>query len=188
MHPAGVRGAMRTYTPADRPLAVDWLGAFFAEAMPDSPEGRVERIVDDRAAGNGSLVLWEDDGERRLARGPRRRDTERLTRRTGVHATGAPRPRVRVGADCSAHGAAALAPPVLLPLHRPCESDVELDLSAHRVPARSPTSRSGGSRARSRRQLRRDSADRCGGNGGSCPTRHLRAGKRPRRSRAQVSM
>jgi len=63
VHPQGVPGAMRAYTPADRRLAVDWLDAFFAEAMPDLPEGRVERIVDDRAAGNGSLVLWEDDGE-----------------------------------------------------------------------------------------------------------------------------
>jgi predicted GNAT family acetyltransferase len=63
VHPEGVPGSMRAYTPADRALAIDWLGAFFAEAMPDVPEGRVERIVDDRAAGNGSLVLWEDDGE-----------------------------------------------------------------------------------------------------------------------------
>ena len=62
VQPQGVRGTMRAYTPADRPLAIEWLGAFLAEAMPDAPEGRVERIVDDRAAGVGSLVLWEDDG------------------------------------------------------------------------------------------------------------------------------
>ncbi|HST15784.1 MAG TPA: GNAT family N-acetyltransferase [Gaiellaceae bacterium] len=63
VHPEGVRGTMRAYTPADRPLSIDWLTAFFAEAMPDAPEGRVERIVDDRAAGIGSLVLWENEGE-----------------------------------------------------------------------------------------------------------------------------
>jgi hypothetical protein len=63
VHPQGVAGSMRAFTRADRPLAIDWLGAFFAEAMPNVPEGRVERIVDDRAAGIGSLVLWEDDGE-----------------------------------------------------------------------------------------------------------------------------
>jgi hypothetical protein len=61
-HPDGVPGAMRAYTPADRQLAIDWLGAFFTEAMPDVPEGRIEQIVDDRAAGMGSFVLWEDDG------------------------------------------------------------------------------------------------------------------------------
>ena len=63
VHPEGVGGAMRRYTAADRPLAIDWMGAFFAEAMPDSPEGRVEQFVDDRAGGIGSLVLWENDGE-----------------------------------------------------------------------------------------------------------------------------
>jgi predicted GNAT family acetyltransferase len=61
VHP-DVTGLMRPYDEADRALAIDWLRAFMAEAMPDSPEGRVERIVDDRAAGKGSLVLWEDDG------------------------------------------------------------------------------------------------------------------------------
>lgn len=62
VHPDGVPGAMRAYTPADRPLAVEWLGAFFVEAIPDLPEGRIEQIVDDRAAGMGSFVLWEDGG------------------------------------------------------------------------------------------------------------------------------
>jgi len=62
VRPEGVPGSMRPYAVADRALAIDWLGAFFEEAMPDSPEGRVERFVDDRAAGNGSLVLWEDGG------------------------------------------------------------------------------------------------------------------------------
>lgn len=61
-HPRGVRGSMRSYGLADRPLAVEWLSAFFAEAMPGSPEGSVERFVDGRAAGQGSLVFWEDDG------------------------------------------------------------------------------------------------------------------------------
>jgi uncharacterized protein len=62
VHPQGVAGSMRPYGPRDRPLAIDWLGAFFAEAMPGAPEARVERFVDDRAAGRGSLVLWEDEG------------------------------------------------------------------------------------------------------------------------------
>lgn len=62
VHPVGVPGAMRPYSPADRPVALDLMRAFFAEAMPDSPEGRVEQIVDERATGKGSLVVWEDDG------------------------------------------------------------------------------------------------------------------------------
>jgi predicted GNAT family acetyltransferase len=61
VHPQGIGGAMRPYSAADRPLAIDWLGAFFAEAMPGSPEAQVERFVDGRAAGVGSLVLWEDE-------------------------------------------------------------------------------------------------------------------------------
>ena len=62
VHPRNVPGAMRPYEASDRGLAIDWLRAFMAEAVPDSPEGRVERIVDDREAGQGSLVLWEHDG------------------------------------------------------------------------------------------------------------------------------
>ena len=62
VRPSAVAGSMRAYTAADRPLAIEWMGAFFAEAMPGSPEGRVERFVDDRAAGLGSLVLWEHEG------------------------------------------------------------------------------------------------------------------------------
>jgi predicted GNAT family acetyltransferase len=61
-HPEGVPGGMRPYAPGDRACAIEWLGAFFAEALPDAPEGSVERFVDDRAAGKGSLVVWEDAG------------------------------------------------------------------------------------------------------------------------------
>jgi predicted GNAT family acetyltransferase len=62
VHPHGVGGAMRPYSTADRPVAIEWMRAFFDEALPGSPEGRVESFVDGRAAGNGSFVLWEDDG------------------------------------------------------------------------------------------------------------------------------
>ena len=62
VQPRGVPGSMRPYDAADRPLAIDWMRAFFEEALPGSPEGRVEQFVDDRAAGIGSLVLWEHDG------------------------------------------------------------------------------------------------------------------------------
>jgi predicted GNAT family acetyltransferase len=62
IQPDGVGGAMRAYSAADRPLAIDWMRAFFDEAMPGSPEAQVERFVDGRAAGAGSIVLWEDGG------------------------------------------------------------------------------------------------------------------------------
>lgn len=62
MHPDGVGGAMRPYSAPDRPLVIDWMKAFFDEAMPGSPEAQVERFVDGRAAGAGSIVLWQDDG------------------------------------------------------------------------------------------------------------------------------
>jgi predicted GNAT family acetyltransferase len=61
-HPQGVPGSMRPYAAADRPTAIEWMRAFFDEALPGSPEARVERFVDDRAGGVGSLVLWELDG------------------------------------------------------------------------------------------------------------------------------
>lgn len=62
VHPHGVAGEMRSYDGGDRQLAIDWLRAFFDEAMPGSPEAQVERVVDARAAGEGSLVLWENGG------------------------------------------------------------------------------------------------------------------------------
>ncbi len=62
VHPHGVAGTMRPYAATDRPLALNWMRAFFDEALPGSPEARIERFVDDRAAGIGSLVLWEHDG------------------------------------------------------------------------------------------------------------------------------
>jgi uncharacterized protein len=62
VHPAGVSGAMRPYGDEDRPLVIAWMRAFFDEAMPGSPEAQVERFVDGRAAGIGSLVLWQDGG------------------------------------------------------------------------------------------------------------------------------
>ena len=60
VHPNGVSGAMRAYSAPDRPLTLEWMRAFFAEAMPGSSEAQVEHFVDGRAAGIGSLVLWED--------------------------------------------------------------------------------------------------------------------------------
>jgi uncharacterized protein len=63
IHPKGIPGSMRPYRSPDRDQAVAWMDAFFDEALPGSPEGNAEQFVDSRAAGVGSLVLWEDDGQ-----------------------------------------------------------------------------------------------------------------------------
>ena len=63
--PAGVPGAMRDYDLDDRDVAIRWMDAFVAEALPDeapNPETSddlVDRRHEDPDAG---LVVWEDDG------------------------------------------------------------------------------------------------------------------------------
>jgi hypothetical protein len=63
--PTGVPGRMREYEPRDREVAVRWMDAFVAEALPDdapnpeSSEDLVDRRHEDPEAG---LVLWDDDG------------------------------------------------------------------------------------------------------------------------------
>jgi predicted GNAT family acetyltransferase len=62
--PADVPGAMRDYEAGDRDVAVSWMDAFVAEALPDeapnpeSSEDLVDRRHEDSDAG---LVLWDDD-------------------------------------------------------------------------------------------------------------------------------
>jgi len=63
--PAGVSGAMRDYEPGDRDVAVRWMDAFVAEALPDdapnpeTSEDLVDRRNEDPDAG---LAVWDDDG------------------------------------------------------------------------------------------------------------------------------
>jgi predicted GNAT family acetyltransferase len=60
--PQGVAGRMRPYAPPDRELALRWLDAFVAEALPeDHPEpmeGALERRLGEP---EGGFVVWEDD-------------------------------------------------------------------------------------------------------------------------------
>jgi predicted GNAT family acetyltransferase len=59
--PDGVPGSMRPYGPDDRDLALEWIAAFFAEAMPGSPEADAEAFLARRTAERGGgLVLWQD--------------------------------------------------------------------------------------------------------------------------------
>jgi uncharacterized protein len=66
---AGVSGAPREATDADRTLVGDWFRAFVAEAHPQpadaDADARLERALDARMGGDGSagVVLWEDCGE-----------------------------------------------------------------------------------------------------------------------------
>jgi uncharacterized protein len=65
----GVPGKMRLATERDRPLLVDWLRAFAAEAMPrDTPDLGPEQTVDARLReGRGGFTIWEDGGPVSLA-------------------------------------------------------------------------------------------------------------------------
>jgi RimJ/RimL family protein N-acetyltransferase len=59
-------GAARPILPADRALVLDWLDAFWVEALPESPQReRVERMVDHRLdprTDDAGFWLWEDEG------------------------------------------------------------------------------------------------------------------------------
>jgi uncharacterized protein len=61
--PRGVSGRMRPYEPSDRELAVRWMDAFVAEALPGSPQPETsEEFVERRERDpDGGLVLWDDD-------------------------------------------------------------------------------------------------------------------------------
>ena len=66
--PRPVAGSMRPYVDADRPLVLDWLTAFFAEAMPGTPESDAGGFLTRRLAEPTSrLVLWDDGEPRSLA-------------------------------------------------------------------------------------------------------------------------
>lgn len=60
----GVPGRPRHATETDRPLLVEWVRAFAAEAMPEDAPGRdAERTVDARLTlGAGGFTIWEVDG------------------------------------------------------------------------------------------------------------------------------
>lgn len=63
MPPAPVEGRLRPYAPGDRALALDWLEAFVAEALPAGlvQEG-VEDVLDRRLADpGGGFAVWETD-------------------------------------------------------------------------------------------------------------------------------
>ena len=59
--PAGVPGRMRRYEDADRELALRWLDAFVAEALPRGSPESTEAILEHRLAdADGGFVFWED--------------------------------------------------------------------------------------------------------------------------------
>ena len=67
---SGVPGTMRHAGEADKPLLLDWLRAFGAEALPadESDDERLIRIIDHRLASTeAGLVLWEHDGPASMA-------------------------------------------------------------------------------------------------------------------------
>jgi uncharacterized protein len=59
--PQRANGQMRLATSDDRPLLLDWLRAFTAEALPeDAPHQDAEAFVDRRLRSSGGFALWED--------------------------------------------------------------------------------------------------------------------------------
>lgn len=61
--PQSVSGRMRAYDPTDRELAVRWMGAFVAEALPPNaphPESNEEFVARRQEDPDGGLVFWED--------------------------------------------------------------------------------------------------------------------------------
>ncbi len=67
---AGVPGSLRRATAADRPLLLQWLRAFNAEAFDEhaAPTFDPEELADRRLEGQTeALYLWEHDGPRALA-------------------------------------------------------------------------------------------------------------------------
>lgn len=61
--PSGVPGAYRLATREDRPLLIDWLTAFNAEALPNAPASDALEWADRALASpTRTLALWEDGG------------------------------------------------------------------------------------------------------------------------------
>jgi predicted GNAT family acetyltransferase len=65
----GVPGRARRATQRDRPLLLEWVRSFLAEAIPEGPpDVGPERIVDARLGeGRGGFTIWEDGGPASLA-------------------------------------------------------------------------------------------------------------------------
>jgi len=65
----GVSGRARPATEGDRPLLLEWVRSFVAEAVPDgTPDLGPERAVDARLGeGRGGFTIWEDGGPVSLA-------------------------------------------------------------------------------------------------------------------------
>ena len=56
-------GSMRSFTAADRPLAFDWIEAFFEEEFDAPDPAAAEKTLHNRLSDPaGGVVLWEDDG------------------------------------------------------------------------------------------------------------------------------
>lgn len=130
-------GRAREATPVDRSGLLGWLAAFAIEALHDGgpDEEQTVQIVDRRiAAADAGFLLWEDGGEAVSLAGWGGPTPKGIRVGPVLHPARAARTRVCDGARRRALGAAPRGrPAVLLPLHRPRESDLEPDLRADRL-------------------------------------------------------
>ena len=136
--PEPVAGRMRRCGEDDRPTAVAWMAAFYAEALPGASEADADAFVTRRLSQpDEGLVLWEREQPVSLAgfTGP----TPSGIRIGPVYTPPELRGRGYASALTAALTQELLADGrrVLLPVHRPRQPDVQLDLPAHRLsPAR----------------------------------------------------
>ncbi len=122
---------------ADFDLVFSWFTAFAEEVLHERGDRRAQAHRGaPRVAGGRSRALG---GRRRgrLALRLRVADAERRPDRPRLHTARVPRPRLRDLTHRRGQRAAARSrPPLLLPLHRPREPDLERDLRADRLPPR----------------------------------------------------
>lgn len=131
-------GRWRFASDADRGLLARWVIDFNTEALEEEqPLAEVEKMVDRWIRREGRIAYLGGRWAVRVAGGDRTADSHRHPGRARLHAASRSGTRLRERADRSGQpGPARRRPRVLLPLHGPCQPDLEHDLPGHRLRAR----------------------------------------------------
>ena len=127
-------GAPRVAAGSDAPLLTGWFAAF-ADEVHDSDVGAAQAGAVREKLGYGGILIWDAGGRAGRLRGGHPAGGGHAPGRPGLHAAGAPRPRLRQrrhrrgeppGAGSGGGGGPAL--------HRPGQSHVQFHLPADRLP------------------------------------------------------